>query len=74
MAKVAKVTNNGESEGSINLLQNLKSRLEKVVKGAHVSIMAQSNLADRSEFLSTPSYDLNRILSGDMRKGIPKKT
>lgn len=74
--KVTKKQKQAESEGpvSTNSLLSLRDRLSKAAKGVHVSIMSDSTLADRNEFVETPSYDLNRILSGDLRKGLPKKT
>jgi recombination protein RecA len=54
-------------------LENVKKLLEKNVKGIHVSVMADSDLSKSSEFIKTPSLDLNRILSGNLFKGIPNR-
>ena len=58
------------NENTKKLLENLK----KNVGGMTVSLMNDSEIAIREGFIKTPSYDLNRILSGDLFKGIPQKT
>lgn len=54
-------------------LQEIKKLLEKNVKGTHVSLMSESDLAHSNDFIKTPSLDLNRILSGNLFKGIPNR-
>lgn len=54
-------------------LENVKKLLEKNVKGIHVSVMSESDLSKSSESIKTPSLDLNRILSGNLFKGIPNR-
>ena len=54
-------------------LLDLKKMLEKNVKGTHVSIMSESDLSHSTDFIKTPSLDLNRILSGNLFKGIPNR-
>lgn len=54
-------------------LQEIKKLLEKNVKGTHVSLMSESDLAHSNDFIKTPSLDLNRILSGNLYKGIPNR-
>lgn len=54
-------------------LQDLKKRIEKNVKGVHVSVLSQSNIAAERDWIQSPCYDLNRILSGSFFKGIPNK-
>lgn len=58
------------NENTKKLLDNLK----KNVKGMTVSLMSDSTVAIRHDYIKTPSFDLNRILSGDIFKGIPQKT
>lgn len=59
---------------SKNSLLRLKEIVLKKNKGVHVSIMSESDLAQRSENIMTPAYDLNRILTGYLRKGLFEKT
>ena len=54
-------------------LKELKKSLEKV-KGARVDILSQSDVAASKEWLETPAFDMNRILSGNLYKGIPNRT
>jgi len=59
---------------SKNELDVLRDSILKKAKGIHISRMSESSIAERTEWLETPSYDLNRILSGNLKKGIPLKT
>ncbi len=54
-------------------LEDLKNKLQKI-KGVRADILSQSEVAATKEWLKTPAYDLNRILSGDLYKGIPSKS
>lgn len=72
--KVVNEDEASEQPESTNMLLSLRDRLAKAAKGVHVSVMSDSKIAERNEFVETPSYDLNRILSGDLRKGLPKRT
>ena len=54
-------------------LIELKKKLADKCKGVHVSILADSDIAAVKEYLPTPSYDLNRILSGSLYKGLPTR-
>ena len=56
--------------------ESIQDVLVNSVKGIHVSTLATSELYNvkDDEWVSTPSYDLNRILSGDLHKGIPTRT
>jgi len=56
-----------------DILKKIKAKIEKNVKGAHVSVLADSNIASEREWICTPALDLNRILSGSIFKGIPNK-
>lgn len=55
-------------------LQELKNKIQKNVKGVHADILSQSTIAKINEWVPTPHYDLNRILSGSFFKGLPEKT
>ena len=55
-------------------LDSLRDKIAKKAKGVHVSILSQSEIATSTENIPTPAYDLNRILSGSLFKGIPSRT
>jgi len=59
---------------SKTFFDELSAKIKKNVKGVHMSVMAQSDIASISDWIETPSYDLNRILSGDIHKGIPNRS
>lgn len=54
-------------------LEDLRKRIAKNVKGVHVSVLSQSNIAAERDWIQSPCYDLNRILSGSFYRGIPNK-
>ena len=55
-------------------LDKLRDRLRESVKGSHVEILSESTIASQKEWFPTPSYDLNRVLSGSLYKGLPSKS
>ena len=55
-------------------IEELKNRLQKNVKGTYIEILDQSNIASIEKHFETPSYDLNRIVSGSLYRGFPEKT
>jgi len=55
-------------------LDKLKSKLQSSVKGTHIEILSDSKIASERTWFPTPSYDLNRILSGSLFKGLPSKS
>ncbi len=55
-------------------LKKLRDSISKVAKGVHVSILSESEIAHINEWLPTPAYDLNRIITGDFYKGPPQKS
>jgi len=57
----------------MSILDDLKKKIEKNVKGVHVSTLSDSDIASVRDWVATPSLDLNRILSGSLNKGIPSK-
>lgn len=54
----------------MGLFDDLKTKIEKNVKGAHVATMAKSEIATSRKMISTPCFDLNRILSGSLKGGL----
>lgn len=56
-----------------NVFNDLKDKINKNIKGAHVSILEDSDIASRRTWIKTPAYDLNRVLSGDLFKGIQSR-
>ena len=56
-----------------DIFDKLKSEIEKKVKGTHVSVMSESNIATERFWVKTPCLDLNRILSGSLYKGIQSR-
>lgn len=55
-------------------LEDLRSRISKASKGTHVSVMSSSEIARQTVNIATPAYDLNRILSGSLFRGIPGRS
>lgn len=55
-------------------IDSLKARLGAAVKGMHVQRMSDSDIAGKKLYFPTPSYDLNRIISGSLFKGIPSRS
>jgi recombination protein RecA len=47
--------------------------VKKNIKGVHVSVMTESDIANITETIKTPALDLNRILSGNLSSGIPTR-
>lgn len=56
------------------LLDDLRKKIAKSVKGIHVSVMANSEIATTKDWIKTPCLDLNRILSGNLNRGLPTRT
>jgi recombination protein RecA len=55
-------------------LDTLKKQILNKAKGVHVSRLSESTIASSSTYFRTPSYDLNRVLSGSLFKGVPSKS
>ena len=55
-------------------LTDLKNRLQKNIKGVHIETLENSEIAHISEWIDSPSYDINRIISGSFHKGFPEKS
>lgn len=56
-----------------NFFEDLRKRVEKNAKGVHSSIMAESQIATVGDWVKSPTYDLNRIISGDLFKALPTR-
>ena len=55
-------------------LEDLKKKIEQKSKGCHISMLSQSDICKHDVWLSTPAYDLNRILSGSLYKAFPNRS
>lgn len=55
-------------------ISKLRDKIAAKAGGTHVSILSQSDIAASKEWIPTPAYDLNRIISGSIYKGFPNKT
>ena len=56
-------------------LEDLQSKIKNKAKGTHVSTLSESQIATgNKDWIQTPAYDLNRILSGSLYKGIPSRS
>lgn len=64
--------NRGEGNMS-DILQKIMKDVQKNVKGAHASVLSESDIATSRDWVMTPALDLNRILSGSLYKGIPSR-
>jgi RecA/RadA recombinase len=58
----------------LSFFEELQSQIEENVQGVHVATLSDSEIAKTSEWIGTPALDLNRILSGNIHKGIPTRT
>lgn len=56
-----------------DFFKKLQTSINKNVIGAHASVMADSDIATNRYWVKTPAYDLNRILSGNLHKGIQSR-
>ena len=55
-------------------LEELKRKINANVKGTHTDVLSKSTITSVENYVSTDHYDLNRIISGSIFKGIPEKT
>ena len=56
-----------------DFFKDLQQKINTKVKGAHASVMSESEIATDRFSVMTPCYDLNRILSGSLRSGIKSR-
>jgi recombination protein RecA len=56
-----------------DFFDKLKQSINKNVKGVHASVLAESEIATNRWWVETPAYDLNRILSGNLYKGLQSR-
>ena len=55
-------------------IQELKDRLQKNVKGVHIELLKDSEIASKGELLDGPSHDINRIVSGSLYGAFPERS
>lgn len=58
---------------SKDVLDDIIKSVQKNVEGTHASLMTDSDLATPKTWVKTPSMDLNRILSGNLHRGLTTK-
>ena len=56
-----------------DFFEKLQAGINKNIKGVHASVLADSEIAGNRWWVKTPSYDLNRILSGSLFKGLQSR-
>ena len=56
-----------------DFFKTLQDRINKNVKGVHASVMADSEIATDRYWVKTPAYDLNRVLSGNLERGLQSR-
>ena len=56
------------------MFDDLKAKIAKKVKGVHCSVMSESDIANVEKWIPLPTFDLNRITSGELYKGLPEKS
>lgn len=57
-----------------DVFEAIKKKLESSTKGQRIMILSESEIAGEVDYMETPTYDLNRILSGSIYKGVPSRT
>jgi RecA/RadA recombinase len=57
-----------------DVFEQIKKKLMESSKGKRVMVLSESEVAQINTWLFTPTYDLNRILSGSLYKGVAEKT
>lgn len=58
---------------SNDFFKNLQDSINKKIKGVHACRMSESDIATNKFSITTPSHDLNRILSGSLRGGVKSR-
>ncbi len=57
----------------MDFFEDLKKRVESKAKGVHASVMAESNIATVTDWVKSPTYDLNRVISGNILRALPTR-
>ncbi len=57
----------------MGFFDDLQKKIASKAKGVHCSIMSESKIATVSDWVKSPTYDLNRIISGDIYKALPTR-
>jgi recombination protein RecA len=55
-------------------IEELRDRLQKNVKGVHIELLTDSEIAAVGELLDGPAYDINRIVSGSLDGAFPERS
>jgi len=55
-------------------LRSLADKIKKATRGIHISTLSESTIANSTINLETPALDLNRVISGNLFRGIPDKS
>lgn len=58
----------------MSTFDDIQLKLASASKGSRMMVLSESEVANINEYLFTPTYDLNRILSGSLYKGVAEKT
>ncbi len=56
-----------------DFFEKLKKKIEAKAKGVHFSIMSESNIATTTDWIKSPTYDLNRVISGNLFRALPTR-
>lgn len=56
------------------MFEQIKAKLMESSKGKRVMVLSESEVSKIENWLFTPTYDLNRILSGSLYRGVAEKT
>lgn len=56
-----------------DFFEKLQQGIKKNIKGVHASVLADSEIAGNRWWIKTPSFDLNRILSGSLFTGLQSR-
>lgn len=54
--------------------EDVKKKLFNSAKGTRISVLSESDVMKQGSYINTNAYDLNRILSGSLYKGVVSKT
>jgi len=58
----------------MSAFDDIKAKLCSSSKGSRMMVLSESEVSNIQNWLFTPTYDLNRILSGSLYRGVAEKT
>ena len=58
----------------MSTFEDIQAKLASSSKGTRMMVLSESEISKINHYLFTPTYDLNRILSGSLYKGVAEKT